>query len=287
MQYEYHLMTVEGDRRMESMINRRVLINRGGPESRLGYLLAIKDDHLVLQNDEEGIIYFKTGHIKSISLQKDQLAEPMIEESKMESPWLDVNHFDEILENMRLSKVQINRGGPESVHGVLLDYTDGLLTLLANHQIINIFTDHLKNISFSLSAAEGEQDNDDLTNNREDTNESAQSTNKENNRNISRSDSSSPEQEKKQADATEQKDTGRKENHKTICADKKDKVTKMSNSIVTENFFERSYRNDFNSAQLQKNSLLTLWLIPEVDIRRKRKSSQQKKEQKERRKKIV
>lgn len=274
---------------MESMINRQVLISRGEPESRLGYLLAIKDDHLVLQNDEEGIIYYKTGHIKSISLQKDQLTEPMIEESKMESPWLDVNHFDEILENMRLSKVQINRGGPESVHGVLLDYTDGLLTLLANHQIINIFTDHLKNISFSLSAAEEEQDDDDLTNNREDKKENAQSTNKDNNGNNLKStnDSSSSEEEKKQADATEQKDTGRKENHKTNRADKKDNVTKMSNSIVTENFFERSYRNDFSSAQLQKNSLLTLWLIPEVDIRRKRKSSQQKKERKERRKKIV
>jgi spore coat protein B len=282
-------MTDEGDRRMESMINRQVLINRGEPESRLGYLLAIKDDHLVLQNDEEGIIYYKTGHIKSISLQKDQLIEPMIEESKMESPWLDVNHFDEILENMRLSKVQINRGGPESVHGVLLDYTDGLLTLLANHQIINIFTDHLKNISFSHSASEGEQDDDDLTNNLEDKKENAQSTNKDNNGNISKStnDSSSSEEEKKQADATEQADTWRKDNNKTNRADKKDQVTKMSNSVVTENFFERSYRIDFSSAQLQKNSLLTLWLIPEVDIRRKRKSSQQKKERKERRKKIV
>jgi len=282
-------MTDEGDRRMESMINRRVLINRGEPESRLGYLLAIKDDHLVLQNDEEGIIYYKTGHIKSISLQKDQLTEPMIEESKMESPWLDVNHFDEILENMRLSKVQINWGVPESVHGVLLDYTDGLLTLLANHQIINIFTDHLKNISFSLSAAEGEQDDDDLTNNREDKKENAQSTNKDNNGNNLKStnDSSSSEEEKKQTDATEQADTWRKDNNKTNRADKKDQVTKMSNSIVTENFFERSYRNDFSSAQLQKNSLLNLWLIPEVDIRRKRKSSQQKKERKERRKKIV
>ena len=52
--------------RLSSMVGRAVRLGRGGPDSRTGQILAVKEDHLVLYNEAEGIIYYKTDHLKKL-----------------------------------------------------------------------------------------------------------------------------------------------------------------------------------------------------------------------------
>ena len=50
-----------------SLMNKVVRIDRGGPESRIGKLLAVEDDHITLLTEDDGVVYYMTHHIKSIT----------------------------------------------------------------------------------------------------------------------------------------------------------------------------------------------------------------------------
>ena len=49
-----------------SFIGKTVKINRGGPESIVGRLIAVHADYIVLLT-KDGIVYVNTAHIKSIT----------------------------------------------------------------------------------------------------------------------------------------------------------------------------------------------------------------------------
>jgi spore coat protein B len=51
----------------KSLLGKAIKIDRGGPESRIGKLLDIYDDHLVLLTEEDGVLYYNTNHIKSVT----------------------------------------------------------------------------------------------------------------------------------------------------------------------------------------------------------------------------
>ena len=52
---------------IHSLVDRVIKVDRGGPESRVGRLLAAEDDYFALLHEEEGIIYYNTQHIKSVT----------------------------------------------------------------------------------------------------------------------------------------------------------------------------------------------------------------------------
>ena len=51
-----------------SLIDKEVKVDRGGPESRVGKLMYVKDDHFCLLAADDGIIYYNTQHIKSLTI---------------------------------------------------------------------------------------------------------------------------------------------------------------------------------------------------------------------------
>ena len=44
---------------LSPLVGSKIRVDRGGPESRYGRLLAVKDDHIVLYIENEGIAYYK------------------------------------------------------------------------------------------------------------------------------------------------------------------------------------------------------------------------------------
>ena len=52
---------------LELLVGRSIRVDRGGPESRMGKLLAVKDDHIVIFNEDDGMLYYRIDHIKSLS----------------------------------------------------------------------------------------------------------------------------------------------------------------------------------------------------------------------------
>jgi spore coat protein B len=135
---------------LKFLIEKLVRINRGGPESKTGRLMAIKDDHLVLWTEEADYLYYQRHQVKSVTFNSMDATDPIGSPDKHNPPYVDVNNFQDILRNMLYRMVQINQGGHESVRGVLIQLLEDHIDLVHDHEIIKIPTYHIKNISYAL-----------------------------------------------------------------------------------------------------------------------------------------
>ena len=52
---------------LSKLENEVIQINQGGPECRHGILLAVRSDFLILLTEDDGVVYVKLHHIKSVS----------------------------------------------------------------------------------------------------------------------------------------------------------------------------------------------------------------------------
>lgn len=132
-------------RYLDAVVDKMIRIDRGGPESRVGKLIGVYNDYIALLTKEEGVIYYRTQHIKSITenvkdIKADELGEEEVE------PIIAAS-FTQLLDHLKLQWVQINRGGPEKLEGVLNDMTDDIVTVVANKEVIRLSSFHIRNIS--------------------------------------------------------------------------------------------------------------------------------------------
>lgn len=143
-----------------TLLNKVVKVDRGGPESRIGKLMDVKDDHFVLLTEKDGVVYYSSEHIKSIT---ENVKHPM--NLKLEVPedfeFITGENLSEVLTNIGPAWVKVNRGGPESVEGVLNGVSeDGIVTVISNEEIIYLALDHIRNFSYGLKLEEKEDESD-------------------------------------------------------------------------------------------------------------------------------
>ncbi|MDD9269986.1 hypothetical protein ACFPES_23295 [Paenibacillus sp. GCM10023248] len=139
---------------LELLVGKDVRVDRGGPESRLGKLLVVKDDYIVVYIKDTGNVYYKTEHIKSVSVDTRTIADtsvvivdPDLPEPLL-PPVIDGVDFIAVVKEMKFRWVQINRGGPEKIEGILTDVTDILVTLTVGSEIVRVMPFHIRNISY-------------------------------------------------------------------------------------------------------------------------------------------
>ncbi|MDZ7542893.1 hypothetical protein GNF83_17240, partial [Clostridium perfringens] len=92
---------------LNSQVGMEVNINRGGPFSSRGRLLAIKEDHLVVKTDEHGPVYYQIENIESagVDSREDRYALPS---NVMEGDWCeDEVCLEDVYYNMRYYVVDI------------------------------------------------------------------------------------------------------------------------------------------------------------------------------------
>ena len=114
-----------------SLVDKVIKVDRGGPESRLGRLLAAEKDYFTLLHDDEGIIYYNTQHIKSVTYNSKSQAD-FDYELPRNFKYVHAPDFKGILQKLTLLMVKINRGGPETLEGVMDVVTDNFVTIVAN-----------------------------------------------------------------------------------------------------------------------------------------------------------
>ncbi|WP_318618121.1 hypothetical protein [Sporosarcina sp. YIM B06819] len=142
---------------IHSLVDKVIKVDRGGPESRVGRLLAAEEDYFTLLHDDEGIIYYNTQHIKSVTYNsKSQL------DIDVEIPenfkFVQAADFKGILQKLTLRWVKINRGGPETLEGVMDVVTDDFVTIVANEEIIRVSLFHIRNISYGVKMEKDKKD---------------------------------------------------------------------------------------------------------------------------------
>ena len=159
-----------------------VRINGKGPESKLGTLLDVRDDFFVLSTDADGLIFYKEHHVKSLShsipaaTNDAEEAEDVVKVkggsssiAEEEEALEEVNKFAEmynqiaadttndLLSNLKYSWVKINRKGPESIEGMLVEANEDYLVLVVNNEIFRISTFHVKNFSVNPTKSEDQE----------------------------------------------------------------------------------------------------------------------------------
>lgn len=122
-------MTVDLDD-IARFLRKKVRINRGGPDSIEGVLIDVNEDYLTIESKKE-TIFVASAHIKSITTG----AKPIR------------SNFIELLQHLKYQRVQINRGGPEKVVGVILDVTDQYVKLKSREGMIHISIFHIRSLT--------------------------------------------------------------------------------------------------------------------------------------------
>ena len=163
-----------------SLVDKVIKVDRGGPESRVGLLLSAEDDFFTLLTENDGIIYYSTQHIKSLTNHSKNLTEFNLEIPK-DFEYIQADDFKGILECLTLQWVKINRGGPETLEGVLDSVTDDYVIIVANEEIIRVALFHIRNISYGMKIEKTKKDKDKDKSGKEES-----KNNKEDNKNESK-----------------------------------------------------------------------------------------------------
>lgn len=166
------------------LVGKEVRINKGGPESKVGILLAVKTDYLALLTKEDGVVYYPLQHIKSVTTSSEGGGNPL--EDDPDDFFIKADTFQKLLEKTELKSVQINRGGPEKVEGVVCRVTDKTIILIHNKEIIRVSIFHIKNISLKKKKNEEKEKNE---KNEEEEKENGKSENRNEGKSEGKSDS--------------------------------------------------------------------------------------------------
>ncbi|MEO2205344.1 hypothetical protein ABGV42_16550 [Paenibacillus pabuli] len=153
---------------MRGLLGREIKINRGGPDAVQGTLIDVRWDYMAM-NCKEGIVYVNETHVKSIT---DTGRSGGNRTAAMGNP-IPSNTFLGVMQALRFRRVQINRGGPEKVEGILADANQNQLILaLKNQEIVRIPLQHVK----SVSIVRGSNNNNSNSNNSNNSNNNGNNT---------------------------------------------------------------------------------------------------------------
>lgn len=152
---------------MLSLLGEVIKVNRGGPESRVGKLLEVKDDFFVILTEHDGLVFYRPEHVKSITLNakngfKFDVCLP--HDFKFKS----AANFFSLLGKLRHKWVKINRGGPEKVEGVLDGFNENFASIINNDEVIHVDLFHIRNISFGEKIEKQKDDDCDKKDDRKD-----------------------------------------------------------------------------------------------------------------------
>jgi len=221
-----------------------VRINGKGPESRVGKLIDVRDDYVIIYTEDDGLIFYRDQHIKSLSTPFEKMestndsgekeTESVTEELVEEVPKVNTElenllklsaaaSMNDLLTNLKYSWIKVNRKGPESVEGLLVDSNDQHLVLAVDNEILRISTYHIKNFSVNTktSKEEPEETNnakDDSKNSKDESKDKSgdqkESKQKDSNKNESKEENSENVSEAQQAFEEHLKVAARKRNRR-------------------------------------------------------------------------
>lgn len=147
---------------LHSLVDNIIKIDRGGPESREGRLIAVGVDYIALLTENEGVVYYRTHHIKSLTsnTKNDSQFDFQVPE---DFRFIQAEDFKGVLESLKYHWVQINRGGPEKLEGIVDQVNDNFVTIIAKEEVIRISMFHIRNVSYEVKDRKNKGSNEKKT----------------------------------------------------------------------------------------------------------------------------
>jgi spore coat protein B len=141
------------------LMGKQVRLDRGGPESRQGEIVVVGFDYVGIYNEKDGLIYYNTNHLKSLTVNTKDSVE-YLTATPTSPPTLKImeaDNFVSLLKGMKNLWCQVNRGGHESIQGVMADASDDFVTMVVNHELVTIFNFHIKSMSYGVKKENQEE----------------------------------------------------------------------------------------------------------------------------------
>lgn len=140
-----------------SLVGKSIRVDRGGPESRVGMLLAVEGDYLVLYTKDDGVVYYNLQHIKSVTVDSKGLMNVEVPENV---EFFQGTDFKNVISNFSNSWIKVNRGGPEALEGILkeVEATNDYITVFSKQDVVYLAMFHIRNISFGVKKEEPEKE---------------------------------------------------------------------------------------------------------------------------------
>ncbi|KOO49510.1 hypothetical protein ABE042_20370 [Viridibacillus arvi] len=132
---------------MLSLLHKVIKVDRGGPESRIGFLLAAEDDYFALLTEADGVTYYRTQHVKSITIDAKEGLKFALEIPE-NFEYITGGDFSSILNSLKYSWIKVNRGGPEMLEGVLDEVGTDYVIIIANEEVIRLSMFHIRSLSY-------------------------------------------------------------------------------------------------------------------------------------------
>lgn len=156
---------------LNTLVGKHIKVDRGGPESRSGLLLDVKDDFFTLLTEKDGVIYYNLQHIKSLTRDPKKDHETSAVKLPKTFTYIKGESFKDILSKLSFTWVVINRGGPERVEGVLIDVDRSGISLVLKDEVVKVSDFHVRNISYGNNPfPKEEEENKSKKNKEEDKN---------------------------------------------------------------------------------------------------------------------
>ncbi|MEK7018396.1 spore coat protein [Bacillus sp. FSL R9-9410] len=138
---------------LKDLIGSYVRVNRGGPESQRGIIVAVYADYFVLENEKGEYHYYQLRHLKSITKNTKDCGAADYGWAEDDS----AEDFEALLQSFKYRWVKINRGGPEKVEGILQDVSCDYVTLIIKEEVVLIALPHIKSVNYNAPVC-GESD---------------------------------------------------------------------------------------------------------------------------------
>ncbi|AJH18341.1 hypothetical protein [Bacillus mycoides] len=140
---------------IKGLVGENVKVNLRGPESRIGVLLSLGKDYLTLQLPHGEVVYYQLKHVKSLV---KKVKETKCDDYDGSYFYSDEDTFLDVLSDLKYKWVKINRGGPESVEGLLSEVHDGCITLVNGEEVIYVINYHIKSVNQIVKNKKNEEE---------------------------------------------------------------------------------------------------------------------------------
>ncbi len=136
---------------MQSLVGREIRVNKIGSESTQGKLLAFASDHLALQNEQDGVVYYALHHIK-MCLESSHHNTSSSESDQTEAQFVRAKNMSQLLQSFIGDEIEVNRGEPNAQIGILLAIHSDYITLSTDQDGVMCYKIyHIKSVNETMN----------------------------------------------------------------------------------------------------------------------------------------
>ena len=134
---------------LETLRDSCIQVNGGGPTSKVGRVVDVKEEFLVLSTEKEGLVLFPISHIKSVTV-----VEFACREIPSQDLYDGIDSLNGILSRLIHNWVSVSAGGPERVEGILIEVAEAYIVVVHNEELFYVTTEHIQFIALSVRIVE-------------------------------------------------------------------------------------------------------------------------------------